>query len=119
MSSSLSSAAGACQKLNALRQLIVELRHALPDNNGVLNKSIQKNSLIYRYIFDQYKKYHTSDQQLCKAKEEMDFMAKTYLCYLKSTRIHREIHDEFHGKGERTVAETAKMVGFKLPHDSK
>lgn len=52
-------------------------------------------------------------------REEMDFMAKTFLCYLRSSRLSHEIHDEFHGKGERTVAETARMVGFKLPHDPK
>ncbi|KAF7264641.1 hypothetical protein GWI33_022922 [Rhynchophorus ferrugineus] len=67
----------------------------------------------------QYRKFNTTDQQLCRAKEEMDFIAKTFLCYLKSARLSYEIQDEFHGKGERTVAETARMVGFKLPHDPK
>lgn len=49
----------------------------------------------------------------------MNFIANSYLCYLRSSRMSQEIHDEFHGKGERTVAETAHMVGFKLPHDPK
>lgn len=99
-------------KLSVLRQIISELRYALPEGN-------LKNNLALRYVLDQYQKYKTTDQQLCKAREEMEFIAKTYLCYLKSSRIEQEIHNEFHGKGERSVAETANMVGFKLPTDPK
>ncbi|KAL3277205.1 hypothetical protein HHI36_012555 [Cryptolaemus montrouzieri] len=100
------------EKMSTIRQIISELRKVVPKEN-------MKNNLALRYIVNQYKKYQTTDQQLCKAKEEMDFMAKTYLCYLQSSRLCQEIHDEFHSKGERTVEETAKMVGFKLPHDPK
>lgn len=96
--------------ISLLRQIISELRYALPEG-GV------KNHLALKYIINHFRKYNTTDQQLCKAREEMEFIAKTYLCYLKSSRLERQILDEFHGKGERTVNETAKMVGFKLPHD--
>ncbi|XP_050293497.1 protein FMC1 homolog [Anthonomus grandis grandis] len=99
-------------KLATLRGIIQELRYALPATN-------LRENLGYQYIISQYRKYNTTDEQLCKAREEMDFLAKTYLCYLKSSRLSGEIHDEFHGKGERTVQETARMVGFKLPHDPK
>lgn len=95
-----------------LRQIISELRYALPERG-------LKNNLALKYLITQFRKYNTTDQQLCKAREEMEFIAKTYLCYLKSSRLEREILEEFHGKGERTVSETAKMVGFKLPHDPK
>ncbi|KAK9758449.1 hypothetical protein QE152_g607 [Popillia japonica] len=67
----------------------------------------------------QYRKHYTTDEQLCKSREEMKFMANTYLCYLRSSRLHKEINEEFHGKGERSVGETASMLGFKLPHDPK
>ncbi|CAD7084553.1 unnamed protein product [Hermetia illucens] len=53
------------------------------------------------------------------AKEEMHFLGKTYLCYLKSLRTQAEISKEYHGRGERTVKETADLVGFKLPTDPK
>lgn len=99
-------------KINMVRQLISELRHVLP--NGKL-----KDNLMLKYILNQYKKYQTTSEQLCKAREEMDFMAKTYLCYLRSSRLSQEIHSEFHGKGERSVRDTANLVGFKLPHDPK
>lgn len=98
--------------ISLLRQILSELRYALP-------KRGLKNDLALKYIISQFRKYNTTDQQLCKAKEEMQFIAKTYLCYLKSSRLEREILEEFHGKGERTVTETANLVGFKLPHDPK
>ncbi|XP_055381290.1 protein FMC1 homolog [Condylostylus longicornis] len=95
-----------------LRSLLHELRQASP------NKCI-KNNLAANYILAQFKKYQTTDQTLCKAREEMKFLGKTYLCYLQSLRRHAEIHKEYHGRGERTVKETADIVGFKLPTDPK
>lgn len=98
--------------ISLLRQIISELRYALPEGG-------LKNNLTLKYIIGQFRKYNTTDQQLCKAKEEIEYIAKTYLCYLRSSRVEKQILEEFHGKGERTVEETAKMVGFKLPHDPK
>lgn len=49
----------------------------------------------------------------------MLFLGNTYLCYLQSSRIYKRINDEYKGAGERSVEATAKMVGFKLPHDPK
>lgn len=95
-----------------LRGLLNELRLASP--NGTL-----ENSLAAKYIIAQFRKYKTTDQQLCKAREEMHFLGKTYLCYLKSLRTQAEISKEYHGRGERTVKETADLVGFKLPTDPK
>lgn len=103
-------------KIGILRQIICELRYALPESH---HHHHLNNNIIYKYIVQQFRKYKTTDQQLCKAREEMEFIAKTYLCYLKSSRLQQQIHQEFHGKGERSINETARMVGFKLPHDPK
>lgn len=99
-------------KVSILRQIISELRQTLPRDS-------LRDNLAVGYILGQYRKHKTMSDQLCKAREEMEFMAKTYLCYLKSSRMQQEIHNEFHGKGERSVRETANLVGFKLPHDPK
>ncbi|XP_055905096.1 protein FMC1 homolog [Eupeodes corollae] len=95
-----------------LRSLLSELRQASP--NGCI-----KDNLAARYILAQYKKYQTTDQQLCKARDEVNFLGQTYLTYLTSLRKHNELHKEFHGRGERSVKETADLVGFKLPTDPK
>lgn len=98
--------------IKTLRSLLQELRLASP--NGCI-----KNSLAARYILSQYKKFSTTDQQLCKARDEALFLGQTYLTYLSSLRRYNELHKEYHGRGERTVRETADMVGFKLPSDPK
>ncbi|KAH8417072.1 hypothetical protein KR222_002572 [Zaprionus bogoriensis] len=96
-----------------LRSLLHELRQAASDPGNV------KNSLAARYILAQYKKFETTDEQLCKARNEAIFLGQTYLTYLSSQRQFKELYNEFHGRGERTVKETADLVGFKLPTDPK
>ncbi|KAF2893310.1 hypothetical protein ILUMI_12866 [Ignelater luminosus] len=98
--------------LKTLRHITHELRQSSPQGS-------LKDSLVLRYIFDQYHKFKTTEQQVCKAQEEVNFIANSYLCYLRSTRKRQEIHDQYHGRGERSVEETARLVGFKLPHDPK
>lgn len=98
--------------LITLRQLLSEIRKQSSTNK------LSDNQMV-RYIFGQYRKHQTTDQQLCKAIDEMHYKARTYHDYLYSSRKYQEINVEFKGKGERTVEETARMVGFKLPHDPK
>jgi hypothetical protein len=95
-----------------LRGILNELRLSSP------NKCI-KNSLAAKYVVAQFKKYRVTDELLCKEKDEMLFLGNTYLCYLQSSRLYQRINDEYKGAGERTVEDTAAMVGFKLPHDPK
>ncbi|CAG9787924.1 unnamed protein product [Diatraea saccharalis] len=98
--------------LVTLRQLLSKLRHQSS------TKKLSENQMV-QYIFGQYRKYQTTDKQLCKAAEEMHYKAKTYYNYLHHSRRYKEINTEFKGKGERSIQETANMVGFKLPHDPK
>lgn len=95
------------------RALLNEMR--LNNPNGKLNKDSQ----LFQYVTAQFKKYQTTDEVLCKAKEEMKYIGETYLCYISSVRKHTEIIKHYGGKGERSVRETAGIVGFKLPHDPK
>lgn len=98
--------------LIVLRNLLKEVKK----NNSSLTKD---KSLLANYILLQSRKYLVTDEQACKAREEMKFVAETYLCYLKSQRLFDEIHKKYQGKGERSIKETAEIVGFKLPHDPK
>ena len=56
-----------------------------------------------------------TSEKLCRAQHELHFQAATYLCLLRSIREHVALHQEFHGKGERSVEESAGLVGLKLP----
>ncbi|KAH1012359.1 hypothetical protein HUJ05_011531 [Dendroctonus ponderosae] len=49
-------------KITTLRGLIQELRYAIPDSG-------LKDNLAFQYIVEQYRKYNTTDQQLCKARK--------------------------------------------------
>ncbi|XP_052754876.1 protein FMC1 homolog [Galleria mellonella] len=98
--------------LVTLRQLLSEIRQQST------NKKLSDNQMV-QYIFKQYRKYQTTDQQLCKAIDEMHFKARTYVDYMHNAKRYKEINAEYKGKGERSVEETARMVGFKLPHDPK
>lgn len=94
-----------------LRQLVREVRKA------AVNKS--KDNITIRYIMEQARVHQETSEILCKAKEEIEYLGKNYLCYLSSLRQYQEIYDVYNGKGERSIRETANLVGFKLPHDPK
>lgn len=98
--------------VRTLRNLVSEIRH-------ISSEKKLKESLLVQYIVSQFRRHQQTDQQLCKAREEMKFMAQSYLCYLQSQRRYDEIHNQYHSKGERSVRDTADMLGFKLPHDPK
>lgn len=96
--------------LKNLRSILHEIRAVSS------NKKISDNPAV-QYLMSQYRKYQTTDEQLCKVKDEMTFLNNTYLCYLRSVRGYKSIQSEYKGAGERTVEATAKMVGFKMPHE--
>ncbi|XKL59518.1 hypothetical protein PGB90_000534 [Kerria lacca] len=95
-----------------IRQLLSELRKITPTQK-------LKHSIIVPHILNQCRKYKVTDAQLCKKRGEMIFLVNTYRCYLESTRRYKELLEKYHSKGERSIEQTADMVGFKLPHDPK
>ncbi|XP_035759096.1 protein FMC1 homolog [Egretta garzetta] len=56
-----------------------------------------------------------TSEKLCRAQQELHFQAATYLCLLRSVREHTALHQEYHGRGERSPEEVAGLVGFRLP----
>lgn len=98
---------------------LVTLRHLLSElRKQSSTKKLAENQMVL-YVLSQYRQHQTTDQQLCKAIDEMHFKARTYCSYLENSRTYKEINQEFKGKGERSVEDTAHMVGFKLPQDPK
>ena len=99
--------------LNSLRIVISEMRRNL------LNGSKVRNQPLTKYILQEFRRHETTTQQHCKAAVEMEHLTNTYATYLVSQRKWHKVHTEYHARGERSVAETAKIVGFQLPHDLK
>lgn len=45
-------------------------------------------------------------------------LLENYLAYVQSSREHRELLARYQGKGERSVEESAHLVGLELPKQS-
>lgn len=95
-----------------VRSLIQEVRRVSSEQNT-------KKNVMAQYILEQARSHRETSEVLCKAREELKNLTETYLCYLNSQRMCKEIQARYTGKGERSIRETADLVGFKLPHDPK
>lgn len=52
----------------------------------------------------------------CKHQSEMQHLAETYLCLLESTARQSELAAVYR-RGERSIQESAAMVGLRLPEE--
>ncbi|NXE10084.1 FMC1 protein, partial [Lophotis ruficrista] len=93
--------------LRTFRGLLRELRHASGRH--------YRETPAYRHIAAAFRAHRVTSQKLCRAQQELHFQAATYLCLLRSVREHAALHQEYHGKGERSPEEVAGLVGFRLP----
>ncbi|XP_050484749.1 protein FMC1 homolog [Bombus huntii] len=98
--------------IKLLHTLIQEIRRTSSQQKS-------ENNIMTQYILEQARSHRETSEVLCKAREELKNLAETYLCYLNSQRVCKEIQIRYAGKGERSIKETADLVGFKLPHDPK
>ncbi|XP_030649689.1 protein FMC1 homolog [Chanos chanos] len=74
-----------------------------------------KQTMAYNYVMDQFRKNQVTGARYCRAQREALHASHTYLCLLNSTRHHQELHNLYHGKGERSPEEVASLVGLRLP----
>ncbi|XP_011312145.1 UPF0562 protein C7orf55 [Fopius arisanus] len=95
------------------------IRSLLREIRAISSEGRIKDNIAVQYVMEQARAHKETSETLCKAREEMRHLAETYNCYLASLRMYKEINTEFAGAGERSVRETADLVGFKLPHDPK
>jgi len=65
-----------------------------------------------QFLFDENK---VSENRYCRQPGAATIDAETYLTLLESSRLHRDLVQEYHGQGERSVEEAAKLVGLRLP----
>ncbi|XP_071493117.1 protein FMC1 homolog [Diadema antillarum] len=93
--------------LTALRGITRELRYIRP-------KTSPRNMLAFQYLMEQYRENQVTQEQVCRAHNDMLHKAQTYHCLLRSTREYEALQAEY-GRGERTVEESARLVGLELP----
>ncbi|KAM8931195.1 protein FMC1 homolog [Pelodytes ibericus] len=94
--------------VHTFRCLLRELRY-------LRGASRYRETALYSYIRDNFRRNKVTSEKFCRAQQEMHFQASTYLCLLRSVRNHVVLHEEYHGKGERSPEEVAGLVGLKLP----
>jgi len=59
--------------------------------------------------------FQVTGERQCRARQEALHASQAYLCLLASTRQHVALHNIYRGKGDRTIAEAAALVGLQLP----
>jgi len=69
----------------------------------------------YAYLHDQMRHYEVTGEKICREQGEVEHVAETYLCYLRSARKQEELSEMYKGKGERSTESAAEIVGLKLP----
>ncbi|VVC28774.1 Hypothetical protein CINCED_3A003664 [Cinara cedri] len=101
--------------LALLRSLARELRLRHSSSSG--SKRILDRPLV-RFLLSEYRFNRVTPAQYCRGPDEMAWIADTYMQYLRAQRVCRELSDE-HQKQEKTVQQTADMIGFRLPPNNK
>lgn len=89
-----------------IRSIFSEFRHA--------DKKFSHKSPAVKFIMNELRYHQLTQRVLCRAPNEMEHLASTYKHYLESTRRLIELEKRYQG-GERTISESAKLVGLELP----
>jgi hypothetical protein len=80
-------------------------------SNNKLHKSLEQFNETLR---NEFRQNSVSDSRYCMQKNEMLFLANAYSTYLNSTRRTLELYDRY-CRGERSIEESARLVGLRLP----
>lgn len=62
-----------------------------------------------------FRSNQVTEKRYCRPEHHYKYLANTYLTYLRSTRLQDEITKKYFNKGERSVQDSARLVGLELP----
>lgn len=89
-----------------LRKLLRELRLLSSRKEPVMS------SMEGQYLISLYRQFLQAEEKIANL---LYCQSLYYLCLLQSQRSTQAIHLKYKGAGERSVEETAGLVGYKLP----
>ena len=72
-------------------------------------------SQFWQHIKSVSRKNKLTTAQYCRHKEDLKFVSDSYLAFLQSQRQRQDLIKKYHAKGTRSVEDTAKLVGLKVP----
>ncbi|XP_060568604.1 protein FMC1 homolog [Ruditapes philippinarum] len=99
----------------ASREILTLYRTLLRELRAVYPKDKLTESPAYQHVRKQFREHRVTTEKLCRSKVEMEYLARTYLCFLQSVKQHEELHSAYKGAGERSIESAANLVGLKLP----
>ncbi|XP_015759628.1 PREDICTED: UPF0562 protein v1g242151-like [Acropora digitifera] len=92
--------------LQVLRKIMRELKLISPRKEPV------KSTIEGQYLMSLYRQFSQVEVKIANL---LYCQSLCYLCLLESQRLTQAIHAKYKGGGERSVEETAGLVGYKLP----
>jgi hypothetical protein len=98
------------QRVKAL-SLYKSLYKQLRPTNTSLNNHFETQREVLR---NEFRQHSVSDSKYCMEKNEMLFLGQAYLTYLESTKRTLDLYARY-AKGERSIEDSARIVGLKLP----
>uniref|UniRef100_A0A6G1SMI7 Protein FMC1 homolog n=1 Tax=Aceria tosichella TaxID=561515 RepID=A0A6G1SMI7_9ACAR len=106
-------AIGYTSNLSLLRSIHRELKYILKGPKSKDVSTTKDPSL--RHMLNLMRENQVTEKRFCRPKDHYKYFAETYLTYLKSSRLEDElVHKHFH-KGERSIRDSARLVGLELP----
>ncbi|CAI2348719.1 unnamed protein product [Caenorhabditis sp. 36 PRJEB53466] len=91
---------------NTIKHIISELKK--------VDKTFSPESQQYKFLMDQMRADQVTTRRYSKAANESESVAKLYLSYIQGTRRLNVLQERYKG-AEKTVEESARLVGLKLP----
>ncbi|KAL1240558.1 Protein FMC1 [Trichinella spiralis] len=85
--------------MQTLRGIVFEWRKIL--------KEPIRQTAAFQYLMKQYRKHQGAEREVCENAKQLKSLADTYLIYLQSTRMLKQLEDKYYHKTGITTEEAA------------
>jgi hypothetical protein len=96
------------QRINALKLYKELYKHFRS------NKQLTASTSFHEVLRNEFRENSVTDAKYCVESKQLYFLANAYLNYLNSTKETHRLYG-IYSKGERSIEESAAIVGLKLP----
>ncbi|KRX26799.1 UPF0562 protein C7orf55 -like protein, partial [Trichinella nelsoni] len=90
--------------MQTLRGIVFEWRKIL--------KEPIRQTAAFQYLMKQYRMHQVAEREVCENAKQLKSLADTYLIYLQSTRMLKQLEDKYYHKTGITTEEAAAKVEY-------